>query len=294
MHNPIRKRQPITRRVSEFGLRYSAFGFLLLLLAFHAVAAPIRVALMSDTHWAAQTKTNQAAYRLHLDQAIQQINAAKVALVLVAGDLTENGATQDLKDVKQQFQKLQAPFLCVPGNHDIGGKVMPNGKEAKSNVTSKRIKQYEAVFGPSFYVKETAGVRVVGVNASLLGSGLPEEAAQWQLLEKELAKPAGLPTLLLQHYPVFLVKIDEPGGVYWNLEPEPRTRLLKLIKQAGIKTVLTGHTHLTVTHQVEGINFLTTPPISFGLPRGKQPEGWILLELSPQGDAKYQVQDLQP
>ncbi|HPA18433.1 MAG TPA: metallophosphoesterase [Verrucomicrobiae bacterium] len=254
-----------------------------------------RLALMSDIHWGPMTLTNQTVYRAHLDQAIAAINAADVRLVLVAGDVTEKGNSGDLAEVRKQLQKLRAPFLCVPGNHDVGNKILP-GKRAttKNDVSFARIKQYESVFGPATFVREEGGLRVIGINSSLFGSGLPEERAQWELLESELAGPAAKPSLLLCHFPLFVAGEDEPGGGYWNIEPEPRARLIRLLKRGGIKTVLSGHKHAPITHQVDGISYITTPPVSFGLPRAKQPEGWTLVEMSPQGEARYEIKLIGP
>ncbi len=101
------------------------------------------------------------------------------------------------------------------------------------------------------------------------------------------------PTVLLMHYPLFLKDFDEGGGDYFNIEPAPRMRLYNLLKQGEVKTVLTGHLHRPLINQREGILFLTTPPISFGLPRGKQPEGWTLVTVFKNGEAKESFRNIE-
>jgi hypothetical protein len=128
---------------------------------------------------------------------------------------------------------------------------------------------------------------------SLLGSGFDREDAMWKFLERELAKPSSRPTILFMHYPLFLKSPDEPGGEYFNTEPAPRARLLHLLKQGEVKIVLTGHTHRSVVNHHDGILFLTTPPISFGLPRGKQPEGWTLVTILKNGEAQGEFRPLE-
>jgi predicted phosphodiesterase len=94
------------------------------------------------------------------------------------------------------------------------------------------------------------------------------------------------------HYPLFLKDLNEPGGDYWDVEPAPRTRLYQLLKQGGVKIVLTGHLHRPLVNRRDGILFVTTPPISFGLPRGKQPEGWTLVTILKNGEATSEIKTL--
>jgi hypothetical protein len=121
-----------------------------------------------------------------------------------------------------------------------------------------------------------------------LGSGLPEEEAQWKFLEEQLLQLDAPPTLLLMHYPPFTAAPREPGGGYWNLEPGPRSRLLALVDQPASQVIgiLTGHLHrgneVTFTTGHGPVRIITTPPVSFGLPAGKQPEGWTLVTVTPE------------
>ena len=79
----------------------------------------------------------------------------------------------------------------------------------------------------------------------------------------------------------------------WNVEPAPRARLFGLLKQGGVKIVLNGHLHRPLVNNLDGIRFIGTQPTSFGLPAGKQPEGWTLITISKTGEATETVQNLQ-
>jgi 3',5'-cyclic AMP phosphodiesterase CpdA len=246
-----------------------------------APAQPLRIALVADPHITRGTAEDQAQYKGRFDRVIASVNDAKVDLVLIAGDLTQGGKPEDIGDFQAQIKGFQTPVWVAPGNHDVGDKHMP-GK--KGGVTTARVNAYEAAYGPSFWSRNFQGIRVIGVNSSLLGSGLPAEADQWAFLEKELDPANTMPTLLVMHYPLFLHTPDEPGGGYWNVEPEPRARLLGLIMRSkSVRAVLTGHLHRSIAAQIGDVFFYTTPPVSFGIPRGRQPEGWTLITLSPDG-----------
>ena len=249
---------------------------------------PVRIALVSDTHVQFSTNAEQKLYLARFDKTIQAVNAAHVDLVLVAGDLTEHGWDQELEEFLRRSRRFHAPVWCVPGNHDVGGKRM---KGAENQVGFGRVRDFELACGRSYWAREVAGVRVIGVNASLLGSHLPQRTRLWNMLEKELAQPTAQPTLILMHYPPFLKKADERGGDYFNVEPYPRARLLALAKQGGVEAILSGHLHHALSNRVDNIELITTPPVSFGLPKGKQPEGWTLVTVSKK-HVKAQFQPL--
>ncbi|MDF2441385.1 MAG: hypothetical protein JWN98_2369, partial [Abditibacteriota bacterium] len=229
-----------------------------------AKARPVHIALVSDTHTTRGTNEDQALYKGRLDQVIASVNAAKPDLVLLAGDLTQDGKAQEYADFRAQVASFAAPMLWIAGNHDVGSKRI-EGKEG--GVTTERVARYEAAMGSSFFLDVRSGVRIVGLNASLLGSGLPREVEQWTFLETVLDRPGALPTLLLMHNPPFLKTPTEPGGDYWNIEPEPRARLLKLLERGGVRIVLSGHLHRSIVNRHNNILFVTGIPVSFGLPR---------------------------
>ncbi len=245
-----------------------------------AAAAPIRFALVSDPHVNRGTAEDQPLYRGRFERVIAAVNAEKVSFVLITGDLTQGGKPVESDDFKQLVTGFTAPVHYVPGNHDVGGKRIA-GKDA--GPTEARVQAFEDKLGPSFYVHPEAGLRLIGINSAILGSGLPVEEKMWALLDHELAQPGATPTIVFSHYPLFLKTPDEPGGEYWNIEPAPRARLLALLKRGGVQLMLSGHLHYSLTNHVDGIWFLSTLPVSFGLPRAKNLQGWTLVTLPTDG-----------
>jgi 3',5'-cyclic AMP phosphodiesterase CpdA len=155
------------------------------------------------------------------------------------------------------------------------------------------VKLFSKELGPNWFACEKAGVRIIGINSCLFGSGFKEEEDQWQFLEKELAKPHTKPTFLLEHYPLFIATVDEPRRSTWNVQPELRKRLLALVEQGGVRTVLTGHLHYPITNRLDGILFLGNTTTAFGLPRGITPEGWMLLSVPNAGEVQVEFRGLE-
>jgi hypothetical protein len=135
-------------------------------------------------------------------------------------------------------------------------------------------------------------MRIIGINSPMIGSGFSREQEMWTFLEKELAQPSRLPTIVFSHYPAFIKTAHEGGGDYWNIEPEPRQRLLALLKKGSVKTMLSGHLHRDLVNRWEGILFISTRPVSFGLPKGKQPQGWTLVTLPLEGEAQFELLEI--
>jgi 3',5'-cyclic AMP phosphodiesterase CpdA len=264
--------------------------FLFWLALLVAVATPlaspakeVRIALVSDPHVNHATNGMNATFGPHFAQVISQINSSRVDFVLIAGDLTQSGKLEEFDDFKQRLKALRPKTFFVPGNHDIGNKVA----EGKGPVTAERIALYEKKLGRSYFVTECKGIRIVGINSPILGSGLPAETDQWTFFEKKL-KRSKRPTVAFMHYVPFLENPSEKGGGYWNIEPEPRQRLLSLLEQARCDTVLTGHYHRQLVNKANNTLFLTTHPVSFGIPAARQREGWTLVTVSTEAPTQFE------
>ncbi|MGC8828317.1 MAG: metallophosphoesterase family protein [Verrucomicrobiia bacterium] len=238
----------------------------------------VKIALVSDVH--INRGTNQALYQSNFEKAIEQVNKAKVDAVVLTGDLTEDGTMEEYADFKRLVKKFNAPAFMLPGNHDIGNKKI-GGK--KNEITFKRLIDYHLIVGKSWFSKDVNGVRLVGANSCLFGSGFKKEQDMWKFLESELGKKSPKPTLVFMHYPPFRDKPEEKGGEYWNLEPAQRFRLFGLFQQAGVSAVFSGHLHYSLTNNYNGVLYYTTHPTSFGLPKGKQKPGWTLITVSSKG-----------
>ena len=247
------------------------------------------IAFVSDTHINLRTNEAGVSYNRRVDRAVAEINAAKVDLVLIAGDLTDGGTREQMALFKRKVKLLKAPVLFVAGNHDVG--VLGEG-DVKTSITPEKVRLFGAELGPNWFVREEAGVRIIGINSCLFGTGFKEEEEQWKFLEEALAKPHAKPTFLLEHYPLFIKTADEPRKGVWNVQPELRQRLLALVKQGGVHTVLTGHLHYPITNRLDGVLFLGNAPTAFGLPRGKHPEGWMLLTVPSEGEVRFEFREL--
>jgi len=218
-------------------------------------AQPFTFAVIADTHvnprdgesgspWPANRLANDRAR-----WAVAALNADAPAFVVHLGDMVHPIPTQPGHDAaaarfRAVFAGLAPPLWCLPGNHDLGDK--PVDWMPAHPVDARFVAAYRQAFGPLWQAFDHGGCRFILHANPILGSGLPEDAAQWRWLEAELVAGRGRRVFFLTHYPLFLTRPDEPEH-YDNLAPAPRERLRALLVAHGVEAVFAAHVH-TIFH----------------------------------------------
>jgi hypothetical protein len=98
-------------------------------------------------------------------------------------------------------------------------------------------------FGSDRFCIDLGEWRLLGINSELLGSALPAEAEQWQFLDEKLGDSNKRNIGFFIHKPLF---VDNPESVEASakcLPPEPRKRLLAVLRGASTRFVSSGHMH---------------------------------------------------
>jgi len=235
------------------------------------VGKPLRIAFLSDTHFVEADDFNYKQWQMALEKA----KSTDPDIYLVGGDITNSGSKKEAELFFASIKDINKPVLFVPGNHDIGNKVFEG---VEGMITSERIAYYRENFGPDFYAENHHGYQFIMLNSQLFQSGLPEEKEQMSFLKKQLEVEG--PKIILIHNPLFLNCVDEPGGNYWNAEPEVRKEILDLLAGKGVVAVLSGHMHKLIVNCTD-ILHLSCPPTSFGVPEIHLGQGFVVLDVTP-------------
>lgn len=195
-------------------------------------------------------------------RACEVVNRLAHDAVIVSGDLCINGPDSDAEVTfaRQALERLRPPVHAVPGNHDVGDE--PPGQEANQIVDADRLRRWQSVFGTDRFAFDADGWRVLGINAQLLGSGLPQEEAQDAWLDAELGA-ATRPILLALHKPLFLRSPDETEITATSINPEPRARLLRRLRSAPVRAVISGHLHCHRDVVHDGVRHVWAPSTAF-------------------------------
>jgi len=144
-------------------------------------------------------------------RACEAVNRLAPDAVIVSGDLCINGPDSDAEVAfaRRALDRLRPPVHAIPGNHDVGDE--PPGQAADQIIDARRLQRWLSVFGADRFAFDAGNWRVLGINAQLLGSGLPQEGEQDAWLDGELG--AG---------PLITGQLREGGGEGRETAPEAR------------------------------------------------------------------------
>lgn len=183
--------------------------------------------------------------------------------VILNGDLCINGPDSDaeIAFAASALRKLSALTLVLPGNHDVGDE--PPGQDEDQIVNAERLLRWQRAFGADRWSLEVAGWQLIGVNAQLFGSGLPQESDQDDWINQQLAAVKAKPIALFLHKPLFLETPDETLISPGCMTPTPRKALLAKLRASGVRLVVSGHLHQYRDRIIDGIRHVWLPAVAF-------------------------------
>ena len=166
-------------------------------------------------------------------------------LVVLSGDITQRGRPGQFRAAKAFVDRLGAPVLAVPGNHDI----------ALFDLWSRLVRPYARfakIFGADLEpVHASPDLLVVGVNTTRVWRHMNGEVSAAQVDRVTELLSAASPRQLR------LVVVHQPAAVAQAGERAKLLRghhaALRVWAAAGADLVLGGHIHLPYTLAVEGL-----------------------------------------
>ncbi len=216
----------------------------------------MRIIQISDTH----LSTVHSHFADNVAATTSWLAGMDADLVIHTGDLAMDGAAyaSDLALGAQWMKETGRDIHAVPGNHDVGdhADIKPS-----QQVDDARLEQWRTLVGPDFWSLDRNGWRLIGLNAMLMGTGHREEARQLDWFAQVLETKA--PVAVFLHKPLFIEDPQEGPRGYWTVTPEPRAKLLALMKGADIRLVASGHLHIHHQYSHGHTQFVWGPASSF-------------------------------
>jgi len=208
---------------------------------------------------------NRRANR-RLRYVVEDLNKRDLALVFHLGDVVHPVPSMDplyaesAARFHEQMSSLKHPLHVIPGNHDVGDKLIPWGPAGAVN--DDFLDAWSEHFGDHYFQITHNEVAFIGINAQLVGSGLSMEQEQKNWLEETLQKLSGKRIYIFTHYPPFLAEVDEPEH-YDNLSESGRKWLLTLIEKHKVEALFAGHVHHFWYNQVGDCQCYLLPSTAF-------------------------------
>lgn len=176
--------------------------------------------------------------------------APKPDLIIVSGDLGEQGSDDEYAFVAAGLRSLKLPFVVVPGNHD-------------RREPFRRAFPGETGSEPDHlaFMKDFGDVRVIGLDTLVEGAAHGELGApQLDWLEEHLAQLDDRPALIVMHHPPFATHLPAMDAIGLSLG---RERLLALLSaQPAILGILCGHVHRAIRGRFGRIDAVIAPSAS--------------------------------
>ena len=220
---------------------------------------PLRLVQVSDTHLSAR----HAYFTDNYDAFVALMQADPPDLIVHTGDVSFNGpdAPGDLVFGRASLERLPVPWRAIAGNHDVGDAAL--GRTAKQPVTQERLAVWRARFGVSWWSQDFGAWRLIGLDTALMGSGLPQEAAQREFFVDALASRAARPVMVFIHMPPFLNDPDDANFTRGALNLAERTVFFSQCAAGGVRAVACGHLHIYRALQHGGMDIVWAPATSY-------------------------------
>ncbi len=199
--------------------------------------------------------------------AINEVNDFNPNLVIVTGDVTENGYYAEFERAAEYLDLLESPLLVVPGNHDA----RHIGNECFEELIKKRCGTLDVM---------TSEISAIGLDSSEpdLDYGKVGRTQQ-SSMEREL-KRAGKKNLYkiiaLHHHIIPVPKTGRERNVLTDAGD-----ILKSIIDGGADIVLSGHKHVPYVWFVGNTTFVTAGTVSSLKLRGKDICSFNTIDIQP-------------
>lgn len=191
-----------------------------------------------------------------LSVCIDHINNIKPKpdIVLVTGDLTDNGSLQSVQHADELLRCLQCPYYIVPGNHDsrsslwsvFGGSACPS-----------RLEDYLC------FVIDSHHIRLIGLDSTVTGipgGEMCDMRINW--LDDCLSVEKEQPTIIFMHHPPVKFGVRETdvdgfigAGKFGEI----------IARYTNIESILCGHVHLPVHTRWHGTVISSSPGMGMQL-----------------------------
>ncbi len=201
----------------------------------------MRIAHLSDLHFGRRVSMTKL-----LALARDLIEVAP-DLIVVTGDITDQGTIRQFRAARQFFQEVGLPLISVPGNREVG--VLAFWEWL---IPPLAMGRYSSFFGKAdrvFYEGGTPHTAFFGVNSvhpfpSWLGT-VPRETRYW--LRSVAEQYSNSIKVLFLHHPVLPVP---RSSSFWAHGLSDAGELLNVCSNNGFRLILQGHKHRSAVMEI--------------------------------------------
>ena len=167
-----------------------------------------------------------------MDRVVVEVNELAPDIVLCSGDLTEMGFRPDYVTAKEYLDRLEAPRVVIPGNHDA------------RNVG---YVHFEELIGPRSQTLMMNDVLIVALDSTEPDLDIGQIGrAKYDWLRELYARPAGFRIFMLHHHLIPIPGTGRERNIVYDAGD-----LLEVLQECGVDLVLSGHKHVPYAWRLE-------------------------------------------
>jgi 3',5'-cyclic-AMP phosphodiesterase len=192
-----------------------------------------RIAQISDTHLRQQPveATDRFGPDACLERTVDALRSHSPDAVLLTGDIADDASPEGTNRARLIVERLGVPIIATPGNHDVTAQV-------------------EDVFGATSVA--VPGWEIVVVNTVIPAT--EHGRVDIELLEGQLARTEGRPTLIAMHHPPITLSTHR-----W-FQLDGAGDMVRLVSQhRNVKAVISGHLHQAFAVQIDHASYIGCP-----------------------------------
>jgi len=167
-----------------------------------------------------------------MDRVVVELNELAPDIVLCTGDLTEMGFRQDYVTAREYLERIEAPQVVIPGNHDA------------RNVG---YVHFEEMVGPRWQVRDLKGVSIVALDSTepdLDHGQIGRSRYEW--LREQYARPSWFRIFMLHHHLLPVPGTGRERNIVYDAGD-----LLEVLQECNVNLVLGGHKHVPYAWRLE-------------------------------------------
>jgi 3',5'-cyclic AMP phosphodiesterase CpdA len=222
---------------------------------------------------------------VNFERAVTHVNRLRPDFVVITGDLVNRPGDVAQMDEYDRIRGLidsAIPVYDMPGNHDVANAPTP-----------ERLAAYRERYTRDRYVFRHKNLFGIVLNSSLIHTpdqAPADAAAQEAWLRTELANAGSSGArhiVVFQHHPWFLRSATEPDE-YFNIPLARRVPLLALLRDAGVRTLVSGHYHRNAEASDGGFDAIVTGAV--GMPLGESRSGFRIFRVTDEAIAHRYIE----
>ena len=176
-----------------------------------------------------------------MDRVVVELNELEPDIVLCTGDLTEMGFRQDYVTAKEYLDRIEAPRIVIPGNHDA------------RNVGYVHFEELIRAALALARASTTSHIVALDSTEPDLDHGQIGRA-QYEWLREEFARPAAFRIFMLHHHLLPVPGTGRERNIVYDAGD-----LLEVLQECGVNLVLSAATSTCPTPGGSSTSSSSTP-----------------------------------